>query len=136
MIPEEATTNKKSNLDFRLVPFKDTLNLESPTIISKNNDNNIFIFPKEDKINNELYSYNEQNNTRSPSEMIQSLNLDISDDITCNKNSSPIDEIFSEIKKNSPGTLTLMEAYNIPSPVAKLIGRRFIKLTLDYEKKE
>ena len=66
--------------------------------------------------------------------MIKDMKMNFDDDLIREGSSIKIDKIFDEIKNLSPGTLTLMEAYNIPFPIAKLIGRRFIKLTLDLNK--
>lgn len=141
MIPSEDNNFKNKSIeDLKFVPFKDALNLQSPVMVN-NNDNNlnsqeegIYTFPQGSKNNNELYSYNESRKLRCPSDMIKDMKMNFDDDLIREGSSIKIDKIFDDIKNLSPGTLTLMEAYNIPFPIAKLIGRRFIKLTLDLNK--
>lgn len=139
MIPSENYNFKNKSIeDLKFVPFKDALNLQLPVIIDNNNSNSenegTYTFPKNIKNDNELYSYNESSKLRCPSDMIKEMKINFDDDLIREKSNSKIDEIFDGIKELSPGTLTLMEAYNIPFPIAKLIGRRFIKLTLDLNK--
>ena len=139
MIPnEEYNFKNKSIEDLKFVPFKDALNLQAPIIMDNDNSNlpqeGTYTFPQSIKNDGELYSYNESSKLRCPSDMIKDMKIDFDDGFIRENSNSKVDEIFNEIKDLSPGTLTLMEAYNIPFPIAKLIGRRFIKLTLDLNK--
>lgn len=44
--------------------------------------------------------------------------------------------IFKEIEKTNPGTFTLLQAYNVPYPIIKLLIKRVIKFTLSYHQKD
>ena len=72
-------------------------------------------------------------NVKNPAELLRSLNLDV-DLIRCCKDDD-INKLYKEIENDCPGILSLLEAYNIPSPIAKLIVRRIIKITMRYCKK-
>ncbi|MFR4997023.1 MAG: hypothetical protein ACLUDK_07385 [Clostridium paraputrificum] len=76
-------------------------------------------------------------NVKNPAELLRSLNLDVDEDIDlirCCKDDD-INKLYKEIENDCPGILSLLEAYNIPSPIAKLIIRRIIKITMRYCKK-
>lgn len=76
-------------------------------------------------------------NVKNPAELLRSLNLDVDEDIDlirCCKDDD-INKLYKEIENDCPGILSLLEAYNIPSPIAKLIVRRIIKITMRYCKK-
>ena len=76
-------------------------------------------------------------NIKNPAELLRSLNLDVDEDIDlirCCKDDD-INKLYKEIENDCPGILSLLEAYNIPSPIAKLIVRRIIKITMRYCKK-
>lgn len=75
--------------------------------------------------------------TRNPDELLRDLNLNVDEDIDlirCCKDSD-MTKLYKEIENDCPGILSLLEAYNIPSPIAKLIVRRIIKITMRYCKK-
>lgn len=141
MIPDETyikdlDNNRKDDLSF--VPFNNSLFLNSPQIINSNNN-----FKEDDSTEDipPLFSYNVDNNfiTKSlfPNDILRNSYFDFDDetDLIRDCSDNNIDNVFKSIEDNNPGTLTLMEAYNIPYPIAKLIGRRFIKLTLDFYKR-
>ena len=76
-------------------------------------------------------------NVKNPAELLRSLNLDVDENIDlirCCKDDD-INKLYKEIENDCPGILSLLEAYNIPSPIAKLIIRRIIKITMRYCKK-
>lgn len=141
MIPDETyikdlDNNRKDDLSF--VPFNNSLFLNSPQIINSNNN-----FKEDDSTEDipPLFFYNVDNNfiTKSlfPNDILRNSYFDFDDetDLIRDCSDNNIDNVFKSIEDNNPGTLTLMEAYNIPYPIAKLIGRRFIKLTLDFYKR-
>lgn len=94
-----------------------------------------------------LYSYNknQQNNNmnpnnqstptkpnRDPSSLLRGINLGIDEDYDlarCCKDND-IGKILKDIEDDCPGILSLLEAYNIPTPIAKLIIKRIIKITM------
>ena len=76
-------------------------------------------------------------NVKNPAELLRSLNLDVDEDIDLIRfcKDDDINKLYKEIENDCPGILSLLEAYNIPSPIAKLIVRRIIKITMRYCKK-
>ena len=78
-----------------------------------------------------------KSSTRNPDELLRDLNLNVDEDIDlirCCKDDD-MSKLYKEIENDCPGILSLLEAYNIPSPIAKLIVRRIIKITMRYCKK-
>lgn len=78
-----------------------------------------------------------KSSTRNPDELLRDLNLNVDEDIDlirCCKDDN-MTKLYKEIENDCPGILSLLEAYNIPSPIAKLIVRRIIKITMRYCKK-
>ena len=78
-----------------------------------------------------------KSSTRNPDELLRDLNLNVDEDIDlirCCKDDD-MAKLYKEIENDCPGILSLLEAYNIPSPIAKLIVRRIIKITMRYCKK-
>lgn len=104
-----------------------------------------------------LYSYNKntKNNTmttppapenpipksttpqRTPADLLRDINLDLDEDNDierCCKDEN-INKLYKEIEKDCPGILSLMQAYNIPVPIAKLIIKRIVKISMQHCKK-
>ena len=96
--------------DLRFEPFDSLINLNS-------------IRPS---INDELFCYN-KNNAISQG----SLNHDF-----LREDSDHIDDILAKIEVYNPICLSLLYAFNIPTPIADVIAKSFIKSTLEYYKKE
>ena len=90
----------------------------------------------------DLYSYNESRydnnyiyNCINPIDILRNFDLNIDEyDTRANVSDNSIDNIFTSIEKNNPGILGTMKAYRIPYPIAKLIIKKIIFLTLKYEK--
>lgn len=148
MIPGETYINKSTDNrkdDLKFTPFTSALSLNPPNILNYNsNSTNYSNISKSDSLDEDiptLFSYDNVNNSNTtfqcPSDFIRNLDFDFNDDADlirdCTDNH--LDDVFKSIEKNAPGILTLMAAYNIPYPIAKLIGRKFIRLTLDYCKR-
>lgn len=66
----------------------------------------------------------------------ESIDLERNNDNNRTNDNYQIDKIFRAIEKDNPGTFSLLQAYNVPYPVIKLLIRRVIKLTLTYCKKD
>lgn len=131
--------NKKNNTNSNLI---NNQNSEQNKLVSEQ-------FPNYDS-SDILYSYNNpssnnttntnsttQSSNRNPAELLRDLNLNLDEDIDlmrCCKDND-ISKLYKEIEDDCPGILSLLEAYNIPSPIAKLIIRRIIKITMRYCKK-
>lgn len=89
-----------------------------------------------------LYSYNEPKvNERYLDESINILDILRNFDMTLDFSSSEsrknncteddVNEVFSLIEKDNPGILATMKAYRIPYPIAKLLIKKIIKISLD-----
>lgn len=89
-----------------------------------------------------LYSYNESKvNERYLDDSINTLdilrNLDISLDFSSsdsrkyNCTEDEVNELFALIEKDNPGILATMKVYRIPYPIAKLLIKKIIKISLD-----
>lgn len=104
--------------------FGNCNNTNVNTSSSNNNPNNVTI----------------NNNARipMPSEVLMNFDLDLDEDIDLERNccENNIDSIYDSIVKNNPGIFSALSTYRIPSPIAKIIIRRVIKLTLSYCEKD
>ena len=127
--------------------------LVTPTqsIYDLDNEKNIIdedeLYPSE-TLEDELYSYNEDvsnpNNTDTRNNLLHldvlrdfnlSLDEDIKDDIRgCCNNS--VNEIFKHIEEDDAGLLDTLKSYGIPYPIAALIIKKIIKVTVNFSNKE
>ena len=109
---------------------------------NNNNNSNINLEHPSEIDENLLYSYNEPKvNERYLDDSVNVLdilkNFDISLDFSSSesrKNScteDEVNEVFSLIEKENPGILATMKAYRIPYPIAKLLIKKIIKISLD-----
>lgn len=134
------------NNDLNFTPFNQMKSIlvnpfMLPPLTSRNETTNEQ-YPDETK-KDTLYSYNKPIK-KVPSNMgsrilnsLRELDLDLdeSTDLAMNINEN-IDTIYNKIELNYPGTFILLNSYNIPSPISKLIIRRIIKLSIKYCNKE
>ena len=91
----------------------------------------------------DLFSYNKprinenyNNDSVNPLDILRNFvseDIELSDYSRSNNNSSIIDDIFKKIEDNNSIVLATMKAYRIPYPIAKLIIKNIIKLTLEYK---
>lgn len=116
----------------------------SPSISNSNlssNSNMGLEYPTE-PADNFLHSYNEpQVNQRYLDDSVNVLdilrNFDISLDFSIsesrknNCSEEEVDKLFSLIEKDNPGILATMKAYRIPYPIAKLLIKKIIQVSLD-----
>ena len=130
--------NSPQNKDLSIQYPDDT---SSDTLYSYNNANVNTTNTSNTTPNTSTNNINNNNttnaNVKNPAELLRSLNLDVDEDIDlirCCKDDD-INKLYKEIENDCPGILSLLEAYNIPSPIAKLIVRRIIKITMRYCKK-
>ena len=93
----------------------------------------------------ELYNYTEDTNidrftnTLTHLDILRDFDLSIDSDITNDTrccSSDDIDKIFKDMEKNNNGVLSTLKSYKIPYPIATLIIKKIIKLTLDYSREE
>ncbi|WP_294350343.1 hypothetical protein [uncultured Clostridium sp.] len=98
------------------------------------------VFP-EDYSSDDLFIYNTQGYTSSNNrldekvtEILKNLdfNLDEDTDLIRHCSDKRIEKIYDIIEKNHPEICALMDNYNIPSPISKLIIRRTIKVALEH----
>ena len=121
------------------IPSMDTSNTTSITSSNENALNNEF--PSETSSDN-LYSYN-TNDSRNISYYLPSINpLDIlrnfdlsfsGDDSRDSVSNKEIDDIFECIKTDNSAILSTLKAYRIPLPIASLIIKKIIKITLEHK---
>ena len=91
----------------------------------------------------ELYSYNKprlndnyDKNSVNPLDIVRNFTLEdisLSNDYRGDNKESEVDKIFKKIEDNNSVVLATMKAYRIPYPIAKLLIKNIIKLTLEYE---
>lgn len=121
------------------IPSMDTSNtipIASPNENILNNE-----FPSETSSDN-LYSYN-TNDSRNISYYLPSINpLDIlrnfdlsfsGDDSRDSVSNKEIDDIFECIKTDNSAILSTLKAYRMPLPIASLIIKKIIKITLEHK---
>lgn len=121
------------------IPSMDTSNTIPITSPNENILNNEF--PSETSSDN-LYSYN-TNDSRNISYYLPSINpLDIlrnfdlsfsGDDSRDSVSNKEIDDIFECIKTDNSAILSTLKAYRMPLPIASLIIKKIIKITLEHK---
>lgn len=127
------------------IPTLDKTEITPP---SSNNLNNIptnssdLEFPSEVN-SDDLYSYNKPrlndnyiDNSVNPLDILRNIVLEdtiVSDDFRGSYSQNDIDDIFKKIEDNNSVVLATMKAYRIPYPIAKLLIKNIIKLTLEYK---
>lgn len=139
-----------------LTPYPSNIpNIEKTQISSPNNNNfngNIFSsFPSDSsdlefpsELNSDdLFSYNKprmnenyNDNVINPLDIVRNFmseDIELSDFYRSDNKESIIEDIFKKIENNNSVVLATMKAYRIPYPIAKLIIKNIIKLTLEYK---
>lgn len=116
------------DMNLRFTPFDSSINLNSIRPYVKDE---LFCYNKTKTLESLPY----QNN---PNNFIRNMNwrLDETNELFIKATNNEIDDILNNIEHSDPICLTLLFAFNIPSPIAQFIARNFIKSTLDYLKKE
>ncbi|WP_195987343.1 hypothetical protein [Clostridium sp. D53t1_180928_C8] len=133
-----------------LTPYpKNVPNIDSNTSLKESNNNTNIINNNNTELeypteldDSFLYSYNEEKvNDRYLDDSINTIdilrNLDISLDFSStdsrkyNCTEDEVNELFALIEKDNPGILATMKAYRIPYPIAKLLIKKIIKISLD-----
>ena len=110
--------------------------------MNSNNYNNINLEYPSEQDDNFLHSYNEAKvNERYSDDSVSILdilrNFDISVDFSStesrknNCTEDEVDELFALIEKDNPGILATMKTYRIPYPIAKLLIKKIIQISLD-----
>lgn len=76
--------------------------------------------------------------TPTPSEVLRSFDLDLDEttDLQRNYSNTDVDRIFSRIERRNPGIFATFSSYRIPYPIARVIIKRIIKLSLLYSDKK
>lgn len=114
--------------------------------------NNPNAFPDESSGEN-LYSYNNpSSNTTSNNSTVSStdrnkpnilnilrdLNIDLDEDNDLVRHCSDkrIDKIYNKIEKNNPEIMGVLDTYEVPCPIAKVLIRKIIKVTLNHCKRD
>lgn len=110
--------------------------------MNSNNYNNINLEYPSEQDDNFLHSYNEAKvNERYSDDSVSILdilrNFDISVDFSStesrknNCTKDEVDELFELIEKDNSGILATMKTYRIPYPIAKLLIKKIIQISLD-----
>ena len=60
------------------------------------------------------------------------LDLDETEDLERVHSDNNVNKIYSKIERNHPGIFATLYSYRIPSPIARVIVKRLIRLTLSY----
>lgn len=119
--------------------------------INNNTNNTPSSFPSEytqleypsEVSSDDLYSYNKptlndnyDKNFVNPLDILRNFTLEdteLSDSYRNDKKENDVDEIFKNIEENNSVILATMKAYRIPYPIAKLLIKNIIKLTIEYK---
>ena len=120
------------------IPSMDTSNTTSITSSNENALNNEF--PSEPS-SNDLFSYNTTDFRNisyylpliNPLDILRNFNLSLYDDSRDSASNKEIDEIFESIKTNNSHIFSTLKAYRIPLPIASLIIKKIIKITLEHK---
>lgn len=99
-------------------------------------------YPSE--VNSEdLYSYNKpklndnyDTNFINPLDILRNFSFEdiqLSDGCRGDSKENDVEEMFKKIEENNSVVLATMKAYRIPYPIAKLLIKNIIKLTLEYK---
>lgn len=146
------TINKPTIMDSApLTPYPmniPTIEKTEITPPSSNNLNNIptnssdLEFPSE-VTSDDLYSYNKPRLTDNytvdsvnPLDILRNIVLEdtnVLEDFRGSYSQDDIDNVFKKIEDNNSVVLATMKAYRIPYPIAKLLIKNIIKLTLEYK---
>ena len=99
-------------------------------------------FPSE-LTSEDLYSYNKPRLNENydldlinPVDILRNFiseDIELSDDCRDDSKENYVDAIFKKIEDNNSMVLATMKAYRIPYPIAKLLIKNIIKLTLEYK---
>ena len=120
------------------IPSMDTSN--TTPIISSNENTINNEFPSEPS-SNDLFSYNTTDFRNisyylpliNPLDILRNFNLSLYDDSRDSASNKEIDEIFESIKTNNSHIFSTLKAYRIPLPIASLIIKKIIKITLEHK---
>lgn len=146
-VSTKAEEKEETYINFIPPSFIASISRNMPT----KNNSALELFPSETQ-SSELYCYyssfgdcDKKNSSRdlemrvpSPSEILTNFNLDL-DEITDLERQRPdneVDNIFLQIERRNPGIIGTFSSYRIPYPIARVIIKRIIKLTLLYSKKK
>lgn len=122
--------------------YTNSYNNNNNNYMNPNNYNNLDLEYPTEQDDSFLYSYNEPKvNERYLDDSVNILDILRSFDISLDFSSSEsrknncteaeVDEVFALIEKDNPGILATMKAYRIPYPIAKLLIKKIIKISLD-----
>ena len=140
--PSNVVNNLKSNSP--LIPYPNSIpELEyDNTLLDNTIPNNIseeMISPAQVS-EDDLFSYNESNfdnnyfkNTVDHMELLRALGISIEDFGIYDrgkKSDNRIDEVFKDLEENYKGVIATMRTYRIPYPIAKLLIKRIIEVSL------
>ena len=141
------------NEDIKFVP-PSFINKKFRNNLSSNVDNNLNLdlFPSETGLPKLCYYSNEFENSTNRSTNVNidndiipttfdalrglDLDLDESEDLERIHSDNDVNKIYSKIEKSHPGIFATLYSYRIPRPIARVIIKRLIRLTLSYCERE
>lgn len=144
--PTNSNLNSNNNMGYYpTMPYPTNIpsmdNINTTPISSPNQNMYDNEFPSETS-SNDLYSYNTDDsrcmdyclNSINPLDILRNFDLTIYyDDSRDYASNKTIDEIFDCIKTDNSGIFSTLKAYRIPLPIASLIVKKIIKITLEHK---
>ncbi|WP_133015608.1 hypothetical protein [Clostridium cuniculi] len=141
-LDSNTSLNKNSNNTTNTNDYNNNNNNNNYMNPNNYNNTNIDLEYPTEQDDSFLYSYNEPKvNERYLDDSVNILDILRSFDISLDFSSSEprknnctkdeVDEVFALIEKDNPGILATMKAYRIPYPIAKLLIKKIIKISLD-----
>ena len=123
---------------------KNTINSNTTQNVPSNLPSNSSQLEYPSEVNSEdLYSYNKprlndnyDTNLINPLDILRNFSFEdiqLSDGCRGDSKEDDVEEIFKKIEENNSVVLATMKAYRIPYPIAKLLIKNIIKLTLEYK---
>lgn len=153
MKPDEkymSQSNLEDN-DIKFVPpaFMNENRLAS-VFSNSNNNYNLDLFPSETGLPELCYysqdlddsinrSFNVADDTMITNfDILKNLDIDLNEteDLKRSDCNEDVNKIYSKIEKRHPGIFATLYVYRIPRPIARVIIKRLIKLTLEYSKRD
>lgn len=73
-----------------------------------------------------------------PSDILRYFDLELNEEkyLGENRGDSDVNKVYSEIEANNPNVLNVFLDYQIPAPIAKIITKRIVDLSLQYYNRE
>lgn len=101
---------------------------------SNNSNNNNSNNSNYNSSTNNTSAGNSTNQLINPVDILRNFDLSIyEEDSRDSYSNKEIDEIFEDLKNNNPGIFSTLKAYRVPYPIATLLVKKIIKITLKHK---